>query len=160
MCHFFLEATQENVNGVCCCRESLEFRWEMENFTSHHYICGWFEVCSQCIWFKEMTPLDRHYREFYMWYYSPINKVCPEGIQPCTMKNRDIYWRIHKIQETLYIGQWRLCLLPSRHHGTSHSSPKCHQLPHGIFLNLISGPKSIPFQRWLQFWEKPEVVGC
>ena len=25
-----------------------------------------------------------------------IYKVCPEGIQPCTMKNRDIYWRRYK----------------------------------------------------------------
>ena len=25
-----------------------------------------------------------------------IHKACPEGIQPCTMKNRDIYWRYKK----------------------------------------------------------------
>ena len=53
------------------------------------------------------------------------------------MKNRDIYWRRYKIQETLYIGQWWLSPLQSRHLGTSHSSPSCHQLPHCIFLNLI-----------------------
>ena len=47
-----------------------------------------------------------------------IYKVCPEGIQPCNMKNRDIYWRRYKIQETLYIGQWHLSPLQSRHLGT------------------------------------------
>ena len=25
-----------------------------------------------------------------------IHKVCPEGVQPCTVKNRDIYWRRYK----------------------------------------------------------------
>ena len=35
-------------------------------------------------------------------------KVCPEGIQPCNMTNRDVYWRRYKIQETLYVGQWHL----------------------------------------------------
>ena len=44
--------------------------------------------------------------------------VHPEGIQPCNMKNRDIYWRRYKIQETLYIGQWHLSPLQSRHLGT------------------------------------------
>ena len=39
--------------------------------------------------------------------------VCPEGIQPCNMKNGDIYWRIYKIQETLYIGQWHISPLQS-----------------------------------------------
>ena len=33
------------------------------------------------------------------------------------------------MQETLYIGQWHLSPLQSRHLGTSHSSPSCHQLP-------------------------------
>ena len=41
-------------------------------------------------------------------------KICPEGIQPCNMKNRDIFWRTYKIQETLYIGQWCLSSLQSR----------------------------------------------
>ena len=39
------------------------------------------------------------------------------------MKNRDIYWRRYKIQKTLYLGQWHLYFLQSRHLGTSHSSP-------------------------------------
>ena len=62
-------------------------------------------------------------------------KVCPEGIQPCKMKNGVIYWKRYKIQETLYIGQWRPSLLRSGHFGTSHSFPNRHQLPHRIFLN-------------------------
>ena len=88
-----------------------------------------------------------------------IYKVCPEGIQPCNMKNRDIYWRRHKIQETLYVGQWHLSPLQSSRFGTSHSSPNCHQLLHLISLNLIDGLKSLPPQRWFAFSEKPEVAG-
>ena len=64
------------------------------------------------------------------------------------------------MQETLYIGQWHLSPLQSRHLRTSHSSPNWHQLPHRIFLNLTDGLKSLPFQRWFSFWEKPEVTGC
>ena len=74
-------------------------------------------------------------------------EVCPEGIQPHHMKNRDIYWRRHMIQETLYTGQWRLSPLQSRYLGTSHSSPSHLQLPRRIFLHLIYGLKSLPFQR-------------
>ena len=51
-----------------------------------------------------------------------IYKICAEGIQPWKMKNTDIYWRRYKIQETLYVGQWRFNPLQSRHLGTSHSS--------------------------------------
>ena len=43
---------------------------------------------------------------------------------------------LKKIQETLYIGQWRLSPLQSRHLGTPYSSPSCHQLP--IVLPWIS----------------------
>ena len=53
------------------------------------------------------------------------------------MKNRDIYWKRYKTQGTLYIRQWCLSPLQSRHLGTSHSSLNHHQLPHRIFLNLI-----------------------
>ena len=66
---------------------------------------------------------------------------CPESIQPCPMKSKDIYGRRHKIQEKLYKGQCHLSPLPSRHLGTSHSSPSCHQLPHHFFL------KSLPIWR-------------
>ena len=86
-------------------------------------------------------------------------EVCPEGIPPWNMKNRDIYWRRYKIQETLYIEQWCLSPLQSRQTGTSHSSPSRHQLSCLIFLNLINGLKSLPFQRWFWFLEKPEVTG-
>ena len=78
-------------------------------------------------------------------YY--LYKVCPVGIQPYNMENRDIYWRKYKIQETLYIGQWCLGFLQSRHLGTSHNFPNHHQLSHGIFLNLINGLKSLLIQR-------------
>ena len=70
------------------------------------------------------------------------------------MKNRDIYWRRYKIQDTLHIGQWHLSPLQSRHLGTAHSSPNCCQLLHCIFLNLIYGLKSLPFQRWFLVWGK------
>ena len=50
-------------------------------------------------------------------------EVCPEGIHPCNMKNKDV---LKKIQEALYIGWWGLSPLPSKHLGTSHSSPNCH----------------------------------
>ena len=69
------------------------------------------------------------------------------------------YGRRYKIQETLYIGQWCLRPLQSRHLGTSHSSPNHHQLPCPIFLNLINDLKSLHFQRWFYFWEKAEVSG-
>ena len=85
----------------------------------------------------------------------PVQKVSSHVL----WKIRDIYWRRYKIQETLYTGQWRLSPLQSRHLGTSHSSPNCHQLPHHIFLNLTDGLKSLPFQRKTD-WEKPEVTGC
>ena len=38
--------------------------------------------------------------------------ACPESIQPRAMKNRGIYWRRYKIEETLYIGQ--RCLSPTK----------------------------------------------
>ena len=38
------------------------------------------------------------------------------------MKNRDIYWRRYKIQETLHIRQWCLSPIQSRHLGTSQVS--------------------------------------
>ena len=56
------------------------------------------------------------------WIDVCTNKVCPESFQPCTRKNRDIYWRRYKIEETLCIGKWCLSPLQSRHLGTSYSS--------------------------------------
>ena len=85
-------------------------------------------------------------------------KFCPVSTPPCTVKNRHIHWRRYKIQETLYLEQWHLSLLQSRHLGTSHSSlgisstlqnpllepPSAASL---YFLNLIEVLKSLPFQR-------------
>ena len=65
-------------------------------------------------------------------------EVCPEVIQLCNMKNRDIYWRRYKIQETLYKGQWYLNPLWSRHTGISNSSPNCHQLPPQSYIASLS----------------------
>ena len=72
-------------------------------------------------------------------------KVCPEGIQPCNMKNRGIYLSIYKIQEILYLGQWCLSPPQSRHPGTSHSSPNRHQLSHSIFWVSSTGWNLFPF---------------
>ena len=58
------------------------------------------------------------------------------------LRKRDIYWRLYKIQETLYVGQWCLSPLQSRHLGTSHSSSSCHQLPCHILLNVTDSLKS------------------
>ena len=74
--------------------------------------------------------------------------VSPESVQPCNMKNRDIYWR-YKTQETLYIGQWCLSPLQSRCLGTSHSSPNLHQLP------PLSFPES---HRWSEFFSLSKVI--
>ena len=50
--------------------------------------------------------------------------LCVQGLSrkyPCNKKNRDIYWRRYKIQETLYIGQWHFSPLQSKPLRTSHS---------------------------------------
>ena len=91
--------------------------------------------------------------------FADVYEICPEVIQPCNMKNRDIHWRRYKIQETLYIGQWCLSPLQSRYLVISHNSPNCHQLPHHVFLSLMDSLKSLLFQRWFWFGEKPEVAG-
>ena len=65
----------------------------------------------------------------YIHTYTHIFTVSPEGIQPSNMKNRDIYWRRYKIQETLYIGQWCLSPLQSRHLGTSQFSQSTSAAP-------------------------------
>ena len=99
-------------------------------------------------------------RYIYTHILTNIYEVCPEGIQPHNVKNSDIYWRRYKIQETSYIGQWRLSHLWSRHLGTSHSSPNHHQLLHHIFLNLISGLKSLPFQKRFNLGKSQKLQGA
>ena len=86
-------------------------------------------------------------------------EACPEGIQPCIIKNTDIYWKRYKTQDTLYMGQWCLSPLQSRHLGISHNPPNHHQLPCQIFLNLINSLKSLPFQRWF-FGKKQKSQGA
>ena len=84
----------------------------------------------------ELFTTEQNTRASRVFQPSPLilYEVCPEGIQPHTMKNGDIYWRRYKIQETLYIGQWHLSHLPIRHLGTSHRFPNRYQLPHHIFF--------------------------
>ena len=65
-----------------------------------------------------------------------------------------------QVQETLYIRRWCLSPLQKTCLRTSHSSPSHHQLPRHIFLNLTDGLKSLSFQRWFEFQEKPEVTRC
>ena len=91
---------------------------------------------------QDMSPMDEWRKK--MWEIDEvIQKV-----------SSHVLWKIEtfieqdKIQETLYIGQWHLSPLQSRHLGTSHSSPNHHQLPCHIFLNLTDSLKSPPFQRW------------
>ena len=72
---------------------------------------------------------------------------------------------IEEIQDTRNIVHRTMTPQPlqSRPLGTSHSSPNRHQLPCRIFLNLINDLKSLPFQRWFYFWEKPDRapnLGC
>ena len=72
-----------------------------------------------------------------------MHKVCPESIQPGTMKNRDIYWRWYKRQEILYKGQ--CCLNPcwSGHLGTSHSSPSASSTVQNTLENpLLQSPSA------------------
>ena len=88
-----------------------------------------------------------------------LNETGYTSIRLHAMKNRNIYWRRNKIQETLYIGHWCLSIFQSRHLGASHSSPNRHQLPWCILLNLIDGLKSLPFQRRFWFWKESEVSG-
>ena len=71
-------------------------------------------------------------------------EVCPESIHPCTMKKRDIYRR-YKTQEILYIGQWHLSPLQSRHHRTSRSSPSVSSTVHNTLQNLLlESPSAAP----------------
>ena len=58
------------------------------------------------------------------------------------------------MQETLYIGQWCLSPLQSRHLGASHSSPNCHQLPSHISLNPNDGLKISSLSKVILFLEK------
>ena len=72
-------------------------------------------------------------------------KVFPESIHPCSRKNRDIYWRRSKIQETLYIEEWCLSPLQSRPTGTSNSSPGVTCTVQNTLQNpLMEAPSASP----------------
>ena len=95
------------------------------------------------------------YRLHFSWVY----KVCTESIQPCIRKietfiEEDTRYKKHRTQDNDASVRFKVGTL-----GTSHSFPNHHQLPCCIFLNLIDSLKSLPFQRWFYFWEKPEVAG-
>ena len=79
--------------------------------------------------------------------------IRPEGIQPCNLKNRDIYWRRYKIQATLYIGQWhsvlfkvgtlgphRSLLMAAHTHSTLSAVPLVAGLPEREWLSTESWP--------------------
>ena len=130
---------------------------------SHSYKC-WslglnLSLASKSLFFSQSSKIKLFVKCYCDLTQIRLYEVCPEGIQPFNMKNRDIYWRRYKIQETLYRRQRHLSPLQIRHLGTSHSSPSHHQLPHCISLNLTDGLKSLPFQRWFLFWGKAEVTG-
>ena len=104
---------------------------------------------------------------------SEYDEVCPVNIQPCIMKNRDIYQRRYKehcTQDNDASVPFKVGTL-GPHTGLPASLPlfktlckilcwNRHQLPCRIFLTLIDSLKSLPFQRCFQFQEKLEVSGC
>ena len=70
-------------------------------------------------------------------------KACPESIQPCTMKNRNIYWR-YNTQEILYTGQWSLCPLQRRCFGISQNSLSVSSTVQNILQNSFGITISCP----------------
>ena len=62
------------------------------------------------------------------------------------MKNRDTYGRRYKIQEILYLGQWRLSPLQSRHLGPHTVLPIAINCPIVFFLNLLTVWNLSPFK--------------
>ena len=85
--------------------------------------------------------------------YGSYRSFCPVSIQPCTMKNRDIYWRRNQIQETLYIGQLSRSPFQNRHLGTSHSFPSIsstiQNTPQNPLLGLPpANPSYFPESHW------------
>ena len=80
------------------------------------------------------------------WIFLEIkcNIWSPESNQPGAMKNRDIYWRRYKMQETLYTGQWHLSPLQSRHLGTSQVLPASLSLFKTLQNPLLESPSAAP----------------
>ena len=84
-----------------------------------------------------------------------VYKICPEGIHPRNLKNGDIYWRRHTVQESLDNNKDKASQSPaSRHLGPSHSYPNSRPLPCHIFLNLFWVWNLFHFKRF-QFGENP-----
>ena len=83
--------------------------------------------------------------------------VCSESIQPWMMKNRDIYWRRYKKQETLYTGQWCLSPLQSRHLGTSHTSPSVSSTIQNTLQNPSLESPSAALSYFLEYHQWSEI---
>ena len=101
------------------------------------YICTYIQMHThvyfyKCAYICIYTPTHLH---ACVCVYVYMCVVCPEASSHVIWKI-DIYWRRYKVQETLYIGQWCLSPLQSRHLGISHRSPSHHQLHCCIFLSL------------------------
>ena len=73
---------------------------------------------------------------------------------------RDIYWRRYKIQETLYIGQWQLSPLQSRHLGTSHSSPITINCPNVFSWISLTMRNFFPFKDDFSFGKSQKSQGA
>ena len=86
------------------------------------------------------------------------HKVCPDSIQPCNMKKRDIYWRRYKLEETLYIRQWCLSPLQSSTLGPHIVPPITISCP--VIFSWISSTvwNLFPFKGDFS-WEKSKVAG-
>ena len=121
---------------VCYMKWETKRCWGQKNSEQYKLCDNIFYLMNRKLWkWKEasyLTTILLHHQV--RWYYGhrksrayshPKHKVCPEGIQPRTMTNRDISRRRYKKQETLYTGQWDLSPLHSGHLGTTHSSPNC-----------------------------------
>ena len=83
--------------------------------------------------------------------------VCPVGIQPCSVKDKDIYWRRYKKQETLYTGQWCLSPLQSRHLGTSHTSPSVSSTIQNTLQNPSLESPSAALSYFLEYHQWSEI---
>ena len=96
---------QANTVGQLMCDAPRYLLWRELRFPCPTYK---FLVTSSIIFILHgWIPLDRPYvciSHTHINTYTYIYIVFPEGIQPCNMKNRDIYWRRYKIQEPLYTG--------------------------------------------------------
>ena len=63
------------------------------------------------------------------------------------------------IQDNNDTGQWRLSPLQSRHLGTSHSSPNCHQLPVVFSWILLKVWSLFPFKGDFSFGKSQKLQG-